>query len=58
MKPKSIHGILLDGIMLAELFNSYVKAINDGAVPNIENSWNNVCMNECQKVRSRAIELY
>ena len=47
MKPKSINGNLLNGVMLAKLLNSYVKAINEGAVPNIENAWNYICIDEC-----------
>jgi hypothetical protein len=58
MKPKTINGSLLNGIMLASLLNSYVKAINEGAVPNIENAWSYICKNECQKFVFEAIELY
>jgi hypothetical protein len=29
--------------MILDLAHSYVKALNEGAVPNIENAWNNVC---------------
>ena len=41
--------------MFNGLLNSYVKAINDGAVPNIENAWSYVCKNECQKVNKNMI---
>lgn len=42
--------------MLAKLASIYVKSINDGAVPNIENAWTYVCMTENQKVLDRTIE--
>ena len=29
--------------MLIELANSYIKALNNGEVPVIENAWTNVC---------------
>lgn len=58
MKPKSIDGVKLDGIMLAELLISYVNAINQGAVPVIKTAWNYICKNECDKAISKAIELY
>ena len=45
MKPKMIHGKVLDGFMLAGLASSYVTAINEGALPNIENAWSYICEN-------------
>ena len=47
MKPKMIHGKVLDGFMLAGLASSYVTAINEGALPNIENAWSYICENQC-----------
>jgi len=35
--------------MFTSLIQNYVKAINDGAVPNIENAWSYICKNECLK---------
>jgi hypothetical protein len=32
----------ITGVMLVELANSYVTAINSGATPHIESAWNNV----------------
>jgi hypothetical protein len=31
--------------MLKGLSESYVKAINEGALPNIENAWSYICQN-------------
>lgn len=58
VKPKTLNGRLLDGEMLCELIESYVHAVNKGAVPNIENAWNYICKNECAKAFEDAIALY
>jgi hypothetical protein len=47
MRPKSLNGKSLNGEMYADLIKSYVFAINNGAVPNIENAWTYICRNEC-----------
>lgn len=49
IKPKSLNGRKLNGEMLYNLANSYVQAINTGAVPSIESSWSYICKNQCQK---------
>lgn len=41
--------------MLANLAESYVTAINNGAVPNIETAWTYICKNECQKAIEEAV---
>jgi succinate dehydrogenase/fumarate reductase flavoprotein subunit len=55
VKPKIINGKKLSGAMLATLSQSYVTAINNGAVPNIENAWNYICKNECNKAKEDAL---
>ena len=35
--------------MFILLARSYLSAINDGAVPNIEDAWGYLCKNECMK---------
>jgi hypothetical protein len=42
-KVKCMNGHPLNGPMLVELANSYIKALNDGEVPVIESAWTNVC---------------
>jgi len=49
VKPKIINGKKLSGPMMATLAQSYVTAINNGAVPNIESAWNYICKSECHK---------
>ena len=71
MRPKTLNQKLLTGEMFAGLIKSYVSAINNGAVPNIENAWIYICIlffalvtilslgkNECNKAVSDAIDLY
>jgi len=43
MRPKTLHGNELSGVMLAGIAQSYVDAINEGAIPNIENAWTYIC---------------
>lgn len=44
--------------MYCSLVKSYVDSINNGAVPNVENAWSNICQNECYKAESCAINNY
>lgn len=45
-----IKGKKLDGPMYLCLLDSYVGAINKGAVPNIENAWSYMCKEQCSKI--------
>ena len=58
VKPKTLNSRLLNGEMLVALIESYVIAVNKGAVPNIENAWNYICKNECSRALEEAQELY
>jgi hypothetical protein len=58
IKPKQINGRKLNGEMLFNLAQSYVDAINKGAVPSIENSWSYICKNECLKANQEAFEKF
>ena len=49
IKPKTFNGKILSGQMLVELLESVVNAINEGAIPIIENSWNYITSNELLK---------
>lgn len=44
--------------MFASLVSNYIKAINEGAVPSIENAWSYICKNECLKAVFDASEVY
>lgn len=49
VKPKQMNGRSLTGGMLLEVTKAYLKAINSGSVPNIENAWTYLCQQESQK---------
>lgn len=49
VKVKTIQNQKLNGEMYCNMLGSYVGAINDGAVPNIENAWNYMCDEQCRK---------
>jgi hypothetical protein len=40
------------------LLNSYVNAINNGAVPNIENAWNYMCQEKCAKAFEESLSFF
>jgi hypothetical protein len=44
--------------MLFNLAQSYVDAINKGAIPSIESSWSYICKNECLKANQNAYESF
>ena len=49
IKPKNFNGKILSGQMLINLLESIIEAINEGAIPVIENSWKYITNNECLK---------
>lgn len=53
-----MNGHALNGPMLVELANSYIKALNDGEVPVIENAWTNVCHFEQERAFKEAQQTY
>jgi len=42
-----MNGKALTGAHLAYLSETYVNAINEGAVPNIESAWTYISQSEC-----------
>ena len=53
-----INGKLLTGEMFVELIDSYVKSINSGACPNIEDAWSQMSRLENDKSMQLALEFY
>jgi hypothetical protein len=43
VKPKTLNNKALTGEMLAILADSYLQAMNNGVVPNIDSSWSYIC---------------
>lgn len=58
VKAKTLNGKKLTGTMLANLAESYVISINNGAVPNIENAWSYICKSECHKAIEESLQKY
>jgi hypothetical protein len=58
IKPKTFKGKILDGPMYLCLLSSYVNAINNGAVPNIENAWNYMCQEKCAKAFEESLSYF
>lgn len=46
LKPKLIKGVALTGDAYLTTIKCYVDAINNGAVPNIQNAWDYMCMEQ------------
>ena len=44
--------------MLVELANSYIAALNQGQVPNIENAWSNVCSFEQERTYKESLKYF
>ena len=55
-RPKELFGTPISGAFLAGLAEIYTQAINEGAVPNIENAWSSVCRAEALKALKRSVE--
>ncbi|XP_021763216.1 guanylate-binding protein 2-like [Chenopodium quinoa] len=57
-RPKQIGATVMNGPMLAGLTQSFLDALNNGAVPTISSSWQSVEETECRKAFNRASEEY
>ena len=58
LRPKTMHGRALTGPMLLSLAESYVEAINDGALPTISTAWQSVLTLEATRALQEATTLY
>jgi len=58
MRPKTMNGKNLSGEMLTALMGSYLQAINEGSVPNIENAWTYLCQEQCASGIQDSLEFY
>ncbi|GAB2259523.1 hypothetical protein Droror1_Dr00010378 [Drosera rotundifolia] len=57
-RPKQLGATVLNGPMLAGITQSFVDAINNGAVPIITSSWQSVEEAECRRGFDAATEVY
>ncbi|XP_057499849.1 uncharacterized protein LOC130784029 isoform X1 [Actinidia eriantha] len=57
-RPKQIGATVMTGPILARITQSFLDAINNGAVPTITSSWQSVEEAECQRAYDLATEVY
>ncbi|KAJ4770225.1 Guanylate-binding protein [Rhynchospora pubera] len=57
-RPKQVGSTVMTGPMLAGLTQSFLDAINNGAVPVISSSWQSVEESECRRAYDTASEVY
>ncbi|GAB2298633.1 hypothetical protein Dimus_032703 [Dionaea muscipula] len=57
-RPKQVGASVLNGPMLAGITQSFLDALNNGAVPTITSSWQNVEEAECRRAFDVATETY
>lgn len=56
--PKRIKGKKMNGEALVNLLKEFVNAINNGAVPNINNAWDNVIENDIKSYYDKAFKKF
>ncbi|KAG9447788.1 hypothetical protein H6P81_013916 [Aristolochia fimbriata] len=57
-KPKQVGSTVMTGPILAGITQSFLDAINNGAVPTISSSWQNVEEAECRRAFETASDVY
>lgn len=57
-RPKQLGATVMTGPILVGITESYLEALNNGAVPTISSSWQSVEEAECRKAYDTAIEVY
>ncbi|CAN6272465.1 unnamed protein product [Urochloa humidicola] len=57
-RPKQVAGTIMTGPVLAGVTQSFLDALNNGAVPTISSSWQSVEEAECRRAYDSAAEIY
>ncbi|XWS18445.1 hypothetical protein CRYUN_Cryun32bG0044300 [Craigia yunnanensis] len=57
-RPKQVGATVLTGPVLIGIMESYLDALNNGAVPTISSSWQSVEEAECRRAYDSAAEIY
>lgn len=55
---KEMNSKPINGKIMASLLESYVEAVNNGAVPNINTAWEGVVEEERQRCYDKAVSEY
>ena len=58
LQPKKLRNNVLDGESYFSVIHTYVEAINNGAVPNIQSAWEYICLERNQKLFLEAEEMF
>jgi hypothetical protein len=58
VKPKLLKNQIINGPMLIELSESYIKALNGGKIPTIENAWNYMQASELERALKEVLSEY
>lgn len=58
LQPKRINNNIVDGDAYFKIIKTYVEAINNGAVPNIQSAWEYICAEKSQKLLNESEDLY
>jgi len=58
VRPKQVNGSTLDGTTWVLLAEKYIQAINEGAVPNIQSSWNYICHQKARATADTIVEKF
>ena len=56
--PKTMHGQVVTGTMLATLCECYTQAIAEGGAPVIETAWTYVCVDQCRRGAKAALSTF
>ncbi|CAN8267356.1 unnamed protein product [Cochlearia groenlandica] len=57
-RPKQLGGTVMTGPILVGITQSYLDALNNGAVPTITSSWQSVEETECRRAYDSGVEAY
>lgn len=57
VKAKSLNNMFINGDQFVQLCKTYIEAINNDKVPNIQNAWSYICKQEAQKAAEESIQL-
>lgn len=57
-QPKRINGKKMNGSALAQFIIEIVTAINSGIIPNINNSWDKVVMDDIVSYKNKSLNLF
>jgi hypothetical protein len=57
-QPKRINGKKMNGSALAQFIIEIVTAINSGVIPNINNSWDKVVMDDIVSYKNKSVNLF